>query len=98
MNSAVKKIAIGLALTSLPLVLCWVLAEFLLLTATTANEPRLEQEKRNTTGLIILTGLIMSGIAYCGMLLYSLSIIYEYAVVQRHARKIERMKRDGQIN
>lgn len=55
------------------------------------------EEQAFFASTLIFIGLIMTVVACCGIALYALSVIYEIAIVQRHARKIEKMRQLGKI-
>ena len=97
MKTRLKKIAIGFMLSTLPLVACLAIAALLVLTGSPTDDPHIIQQRRHGASTVRYLGFILTGVAYCGMGLYTLSSLYEYAVVSRHARKIDRLKEQGKI-
>lgn len=91
------KLLIGTLLATLPFFICWGLADLLLLTGRPATGELEQQDQRQLSGTVVLIGGVMSAVALCGMGLYALDMVYQYAVVQRHARKIEKLRREGKI-
>lgn len=92
-----KRVAIGLFLATLPLVVCWVIAELFMLTSMPAEDASGDENKVFIARSVRFTGWVMSGVAWFGMGMFILSNLYEYTVVQRHYRRLEKLKREGKI-
>ena len=92
-----KRLVIGTLVSLLPLILAVVLAEFLFLTSPPAGGSEEQASRNHSAGIIVFTGLVMSGVAICGMGLYALDTLLRVLVIERQARKIERLRRQGRI-
>lgn len=92
-----KRLVIGTLLSLLPLILAIVLAEILFLTSPPAGGSGQQASRKHSAGIIVFTGLVMSGVAFCGMGLYALDTLLRVLVIERQARKIEKRRRQGKI-
>ena len=93
----IKILIIGTLLALIPIVLAIILMGFLFITAEPASGTRHQQERSQSASIIMLIGLVMSGVALCGMGLYILDTLCRVLIVERQARKIEKLKREGKI-
>lgn len=96
-KNRLKTFLLGVLLSLLPFVLAFGLAEFLFLTAEPADGPHQQTQRNHFAGIIVLIGFVMSAVAICGMGLYALDTLYRILIVERQARKIEKLRRERKI-
>ncbi|MEM9415879.1 MAG: hypothetical protein AAGA29_10440 [Planctomycetota bacterium] len=94
------KLAIGVVLATLPLAVCWGVAEAMVRLGVEAAQPPayLAQKRRNIAGIVLVIGFAMSAVAWCGLGLYVLATLWGAVPGLRHERRLNAMRERGEID
>ena len=99
MNNLIKKILIGLFLATLPLAVCWLFAELIVISGGGVSSVGYREEQgRSIAGMILVIGFVMSLIAWFGIGLYALSKFLSDLPRIRHERRLEKLRERGEID
>ena len=97
-----KRLLIGAVLATLPLALCLVVAELMIVFGVEPDgvPDELAVARRGYAGFVAVFGVALSLVSWCGLLLYSWCKIWTLTMSNqnRHERKLKKMRERGEID